>query len=307
MSEILFEQYKDALRRGHVAALRGKLEAAVSAYEAAASIAPDRALPYVSLGEVLRRLGRAAQAEAAFAAALQRAPSDERALRGRAELRIEQGSTLGAAQDLEALAEFLERDGRMAAACDAARQALELAESRSRRRTVERLVGRLRELETDPAAIETLGQALRLLEPADPPSRASSVPATPPPPPPIDPVIALREAERHLDAGEFAAARPVLLAISAAERAAGQLDAALDACLILLTINPSDPAVQLEIAAIQVARGWTATAAEKVRLLSRLAALDEDPEASAAIVAFSREHRLAPDEPTAGPATGSAG
>ncbi len=306
MSEILFAQYKDALRRGHVAALRGKLEAAVSAYEAAASIAPDRALPYVSLGEVLRRLGRAAQAEAAFAAGLQRAPSDERALRGRAELRIEQGSALGAAQDLEALAEFLERDGRMAEACDAARQALELAESRSRRRTVERLVGRLRELVTDPAAIEALGQAVRLLEPAGATSEGSSVPATTPAPP-VDPVTALREAERHLDAGDLAAARPLLLALSEAERAAGHLDAALDACLILLTINPSDPAVQLEIAAVQVARGWTATAAEKVRLLARLATLDEDPEASAAIVAFSREHRLAPDEPTAGPVPGSAG
>ena len=28
MSEVLYEQYKDALRRGHVAALRGRLDAA---------------------------------------------------------------------------------------------------------------------------------------------------------------------------------------------------------------------------------------------------------------------------------------
>ncbi len=59
MSEVLYEQYKDALRRGHVAALRGQLDAAAAAYREAARIAPDRALPYVGLGGVLTRLGRA--------------------------------------------------------------------------------------------------------------------------------------------------------------------------------------------------------------------------------------------------------
>ena len=58
MSEVLYEQYKDALRRGHVAALRGRLDAAAAAYREAARIAPDRALPHVGLGGVLARLGR---------------------------------------------------------------------------------------------------------------------------------------------------------------------------------------------------------------------------------------------------------
>ena len=40
MSEALYEQYKDALRRGHVAALRGQLDAAAAAYREAAE---DRA------------------------------------------------------------------------------------------------------------------------------------------------------------------------------------------------------------------------------------------------------------------------
>ena len=44
---------------GHVAALRGQLDAAAAAYRDAARIAPDRALPYVGLGGVLTRLGRA--------------------------------------------------------------------------------------------------------------------------------------------------------------------------------------------------------------------------------------------------------
>ena len=50
MSELLYEQYKDALRRGHVAALRGRLDVAAAAYREASTIAPDRALPYVGPG-----------------------------------------------------------------------------------------------------------------------------------------------------------------------------------------------------------------------------------------------------------------
>ena len=74
MSEVLYEQYKDALRRGHVAALRGRLDAAAAAYREAARIAPDRALPYVGLGGVLTRLGRSDEALAAYGLALDRAP-----------------------------------------------------------------------------------------------------------------------------------------------------------------------------------------------------------------------------------------
>ena len=74
MSEVLYEQYKDALRRGHVAALRGRLDAAAAAYHEAARIAPDRALPYVGLGGVLTRLGKSDEALVAYAAALERAP-----------------------------------------------------------------------------------------------------------------------------------------------------------------------------------------------------------------------------------------
>ena len=49
----LYERYKDALRRGHVASLRGRLEAAVGAYSEAAAIAPDRALPHAAIGGIL--------------------------------------------------------------------------------------------------------------------------------------------------------------------------------------------------------------------------------------------------------------
>ena len=57
MSDALYERYKDALRRGHVAALRGRQDAALTAYGEAAKLAPDRPLPLVSIGNVLAGLG----------------------------------------------------------------------------------------------------------------------------------------------------------------------------------------------------------------------------------------------------------
>jgi tetratricopeptide (TPR) repeat protein len=60
----------------------------------------------------------------------------------------------------------LDGAGRLADACDAARRALELAESRVRRRQVETLAARLRAASPgDEAAQRALDQALRLLEP----------------------------------------------------------------------------------------------------------------------------------------------
>ena len=56
MSTDLFQRYKDALRRGHVAVLRGRLEEALTFYQEATRLAPERALPYTSLGGVHLRL-----------------------------------------------------------------------------------------------------------------------------------------------------------------------------------------------------------------------------------------------------------
>lgn len=327
MSHILYEQYKDALRRGHVAALRGRLHVAVAAYEAAAAIAPDRALPHASLGTVLLRLGRVDAAEAAFAEALLRAPDDETALRRRAEMRAEQGSRLDAARDYEALADSLDRAGRLVDACDAARRALELAESRARRRAVERLAGLLREQDADPSAAEALRLALLLLEPmhaaapvaesgpnapaaggrtaavtgetvdADTLEPGTGIEPSEVDHPRRDPISALVEAETLIDAGDVAAARAVLLPLAAQQRSLGRLDAALDACLVLMAVDPSDAALQLEIAANQLARGWSEVAAEKVRLIARLAELEGDSAATAAVAGFAALHGLGVSQP----------
>src|SRR5438552_10773723 len=133
MSATLYEGYKEALRRGHLAALRGRLETAIAAYREASRMAPDRALPYVGLGGALARLGRTDEAIAAYAAALSRAPGDEAALRGRADVQASIGRRAEAAATLDQLAAILETQGRLTDACDVARHALELAESRGRR------------------------------------------------------------------------------------------------------------------------------------------------------------------------------
>jgi tetratricopeptide (TPR) repeat protein len=166
----LYERYKDALRRGHVAALRNRNDAAIEAYQEAAAIAPDRALPHASIGGILVKLNRPADAVASYDRALALAPHDETALRGLAETLTRVGRRPAAADALDRLASTLEAGGRTADATDAARRALELAETPERRARVEELVERLRSVSSgDEAADRALSQALKVLEVPEPP------------------------------------------------------------------------------------------------------------------------------------------
>ena len=169
-----FERYKDALRRGHAAAQRGRFDEAIAAYTEAGTIAPERAMPQTSLAGVLARMGRTAQALGAYDAALTRAPEDEGALRGRAELLAMAGRRAEAADTLDRLVVVLDHAGRLSDAADAGRLALELAESRSRRQGVEVLAGRLREA-GDTEAADALAAALGI-------EAGSDSPAAPPEP-----------------------------------------------------------------------------------------------------------------------------
>ena len=83
--EALYDRYKDALKRGHVASLKGRLDEALDAYAEASRIAPERATPHTSAGTALLRRKRAADALRYFEAALTLAPRDETALVGRAQ------------------------------------------------------------------------------------------------------------------------------------------------------------------------------------------------------------------------------
>jgi tetratricopeptide (TPR) repeat protein len=307
----LYERYKDALRRAHVAALRGRNEAAIDAYGEAAMIAPDRALPHASIGGIFVRMGRLDEAITAYDRALELGPRDETALRGIAEAFAKAGRRTEAAGALDRLAEVLDGAGRLADACDAARRALELAESRVRRRQVETLVARLRAASPgDEAARRALDQALRLLEPAavvpeapaEPVDAAAAVvpePVTaeaavadlvaedesPPEPEPEPEVVAEpiglgialgAAAEAALFAGDLTVAHEGLLAAARAHRRAGRLVAAVDACYLAISIAPADPDIHLLLAEIYLDRGWRSQAADKLLLLGRLANLDAD-------------------------------
>lgn len=323
MTDAVYERYKEALRRGHVAALRGRLDAALVAYREAAGIAPERALPHASLGSVLVRLERREEALAAFGAALDRAPRDEAALAGRADALAGLGRRVEAADALDRLAEIEETAGRVAEACDTARRALELAESRSRRQHVAALARRLREVPADEAAAAALERAMSLLEPGSGGGDADRAPATPsggdaasgtdeglahvdgtspadadavpevgaPP----DPNRLAAEAEDAIDEGRADAARELLLAAARAHREAGSLNSALDACYLALSVGPADPATHLALTELWLDRGWRGPAIEKLVLLRRLVELEGDAAAAERLMALV-EDRL-PDEP----------
>ncbi|MBF6605509.1 MAG: tetratricopeptide repeat protein [Chloroflexi bacterium] len=176
MSEPLFERYKDALRRGHEATLRGRTEEALAAYTEASALASHRPLPHASRGAVLARAGRSAEALAAFDAALAVAPRDEASLAGRAETLAWMGRRIAAADAYDRLADVQEAAGRLAEACATAGRALEQAESKERRRQVEGLLGRLRGSSGGSDADAAVARAVRVLggvAAAHPPDRAA--------------------------------------------------------------------------------------------------------------------------------------
>ena len=174
--EALYERYKEALKRGHVASLRGRLEDALTAYAEAASIAPERSTPHASAGTALLRRKRPADALRHYGVALQLSPRDEAALLGRAQAFAALGRPGEAADAYDALSEARLAGGKLADSVDAARRALELAEGRERRRTLARLIEELRASEPGEPGRLALEQALQVLDGMAMPPRAQARP-----------------------------------------------------------------------------------------------------------------------------------
>lgn len=176
MTDDLYERYKEALRTGHVAVLRGSLEEALTAYRQAAEVAPSRALPHTSLGGVYMRLGHLEDALTEFAAAVARSPHDEGALLGQAEALSAAGMRSDAAAVLDHVAEVQQAAGRLPEAADTLRRAVELEEGAERIRRQRALLREIRFSAGDHAAEQLLARALRLRdEPAADASRPGSV------------------------------------------------------------------------------------------------------------------------------------
>ena len=352
MTGSLFDQYKAALRRGHVAALAGELDEALEAYLEAGRLVPERTLPIASQGTVLHRLDRWAEAADAFDRALKMAPDDEAALRARARARDERGLRSGAAADYERLAFVLDVAGRSPEAAEAARRAARLEPSAARDALADRLqiaatqqadmapapaprsfsdiqvseldlldarlaetgagepepaddgadddtdeelvdepqatqaslalAARIAELGTQPKWVDMDGRTMGEGEggdwPAiDLPNQPDELVEGPRP----DPETLLAVAADQLEAGDVQSARDLMLTAVMVHREEGRLDAALEVCLRLLAAAPGDPKVHLAIANLQLDRGWTAVATEKLELLVRLTALTGDTQAEA--------------------------
>jgi tetratricopeptide (TPR) repeat protein len=342
----LFDQYKAALRRGHMSALAGDLDDALEAYREAARLVPERTLSLASQGTVLHRLDRWPEAAEVFDTALRLAPDDEATLRARATAREERGMGSGAAADLERLAFVLDVAGRAPEAANVARRANELDPTPARSALADRLARSASPnvaahaepeaargaLEAEPEAKEDSANAGGPVWPAaddldvEPPSLspadgsagsaaaaagasngtgedgarwpAIDLPTPPPPPmvgPPPDTEQLMAEAAALFDVGDTSSAIERMLSAVAVHRAGGRFDAALDVCFQLLAIAPGDPHVHLAIANLQLDRGWTPLAREKIDLLLRLTSLTGDTQAEADTLGLASE-RLR-DEP----------
>ncbi len=315
MSDAPYERYKEALRVGHVAALHGRLDQALAAYAEAALVAPDRALPLTSRAAVLVRLERLDEALEAYGAALNLAPRDEAALGGRADALVRAGRPAEAAGALDLLAEIQAVSGHLPDACDTARRALELAESRARRRHLADLTELVRD---DPggAGGEALARAMRVLEepvqvlapaaapaaPVEPAPTGALEPASPtvaqpvPAPRPIE--IDVAAVSARLDAAMIStdpSGRIRAIVSASRELAAAGLDeAALDAANSALGLAPDDPDLHLVLVELYVARGWRTLAGDKLLLLGRLVELSGDAAVRDRLCAAAT--RLLPDD-----------
>lgn len=294
MTETLFERYKEALRTGHVAVLRGRLEDAAAAYRQAISITADRAVPRTALGGVQLRLGDPQQALDAFDGALALEPDDDASLLGRAQALVVLRRTAEAALAYDHLAGLRAARARLPDAAEAARRALAIEPTDERR---ERHAGLVEELRaTFGEAVAQGAAALATAETgAGPAADADVEAATEAPEPRPDPealVLALEEAAARGDAEGAAGAA---LAAARAHRDEGRVDAAFDACLLGIGVRPGDVDLHLLLADLAVDHGWSGQAGEAYQQLLRLADLDGDA-AAADLVRRTAADRL-PEDP----------
>jgi tetratricopeptide (TPR) repeat protein len=327
MPDLILEQYKEHLRAGHVAAMRGQLEAALDQYRQAAELAEGRAMPQISMGQVLLRLGRTDEALAAFSKALGRAPHDEAAITGRIEALIAAGRSPEAAEMLERLAEVQAASDREPEALASLERALTLAVTRRREKRAAELATRLGVARVAPAAVAAGDApdspdpgAAEVAEPAPdaavPPeaaapgpedhatpapfdeSRVAAIRATPAPtpggPPDLltapDPEAFFDEAEQAREAGQDREALALYVLASDAYARAGAREAALEVCQRALAISPDAPSVHLALVRLYLGRGWRERAIEKLTLLDRLLALGPASGARRQIATLAAAH-----------------
>lgn len=272
-------RYGDAIRRAERSLELGRPNAALLAYAEAAAASPERSAPYVAMGALHLGAGRMAAAIEAFEGALRRSPGEPDALLGRAQALIRAGRPAEAAAALDAIATADEARGDLLDALVAARRALELAESRPRRRTLAALIERARGLSGDQAADE-IAHAERLLGLGEDESLDALPPAL------VGAIAAFELADTATLRGEIGVASDAYLAAAEHLVEADRRDAAIDACFTALIAAPADIRLHLTLAEIYARAGWSAQLAEKRRVLTGFLALEPDEAASARLAAI---------------------
>jgi tetratricopeptide (TPR) repeat protein len=234
MSEPVFERYKEALKKGHVAMFKGKPKDALVHYQEAAKLVGHRPLAYVNMGSVLLQMGRAHEAVAAYDEALIRAPDELQALNGKASALLAAGRRAEAEEVLRHVAELEVEERHRAAEADA-----------------------------DARLAAWSGGPERLM-------------------------VAAEQAEQ---AGKAAAAIEAYVGASSGYVERDQLDAALDSCERALALSLGAPSVHLQMVRIYFQRGWTELAVERLVLLDRLLAFENDAGSLDALRELARIHR----------------
>ena len=334
MTEALFDRYREALRAGHVAVMRGRLEAAAAWYREAAALANDRVVPRTSLGSVELRLGQPAEALESFEAALALIPADDAALLGRAQALVVLDRPDDAAATFDELADARRVAGKLNEACEALRRALEIQPTKERRERYRDLTEELRRVAGEAEAARALALAPVPLDqepeatapveaPADaaPAEESDAAPAEVANESPdaaaapgagggalmVDFVAPFVDGDPLALAAEEAAARgdrqgavAAAMAAARAYRAAGHPVAALDVCVGALGVGPGDVGLHLLIAELALERGASGFAGDTYRGLVHLVEIEGDVAGRERILAAARE--AFPDDPRFAPA-----
>jgi tetratricopeptide (TPR) repeat protein len=270
MSGDLYARYRDALRTGHLAALRGAHDQAIRAYREAAHMLPERAAPHVALGRTQLAAGRPAEALTAFEAAVSRAPRDTAALDGAARALVELDRGDDAAELLDGLATIFVEQDRQIDAVATVERATELAGSPWRRAMLDQLRGEQPEPGMDLSWLGVLPDA----NGAPNPGKRNR------PQPAARPVTdAVRGIAERVEVASATDDVPGLVAGARALARADRLRAAVDACHDALAVAPADPEVHRTLAAIYRRRGWERAARTKLRIVERYQRVVDDPAA----------------------------
>jgi Tfp pilus assembly protein PilF len=308
MPDPILERYKEALRAGHVAALRGRLDEALAHYRRAAAIGPDRTVPHASMADVLLLLGRTGEALAESDEALRLGPRDATALEIAARVRERLGDSGGAAVVLDRLVEVLAGAENFEAAHAAAVRARDLQPTERRRGRADELdaASRLASGSRPPlAASAAVASGVSAAEDRTPPPALrpappvlASVPRAdlsgpvvrlepgPDPANEVDEEVLAAEAERLAEAGDPRGAAQLHVLAAEAYLARGAAAAAVDECLQGLMEAPDATSVYLALARIHVATGHPDRARVTLELLERLLTLDHDRAGLEAVVAL---------------------